>query len=185
MTSDENNFVDFKKRFCTEEDFQGQRDISSNSDHLRGENTDSDENPLDLYKCASNETVSINTSHENGFISIAPGENSVPVTFSHDLFCGELRHPHLYRKLGFQIKRQISISTTKYFNQRLLNYTHKLSLDSDYIFFAHKVTQSVNLHKQIDITMRNVTSGKLTVADNCSACVCRLDWMWKMDFSVF
>ena len=43
-----------------------------------------------------------------------------------------------------------------------MNYTHKFSSDSDYIFFAHKVTQSVNLHNQINIAMRKVTSDELT-----------------------
>ena len=144
--------------------YHEQGDISSNPNPLRSENTDADKNPLDLYKCASNETVLINTSHENEFISIAPGEGSIPVPFSHDLFCEELSHPRLfpYGKFGFQIKRQILLSPTKYFNQHLLNYTHKFSLDSDYKFFAHKVMQSVNLHNQINIALRKVTSDKLT-----------------------
>ena len=141
LTSDENNFVDFKISSCMKEDYHEQGDISSNPNLSRSKNKDADENPLDLYKCASNETVLINTSHENEFISIAPDESSVPVTFSHDLFCEELGHPHLfpYGKFGSQIKRQIPLSPTKYLNQRLLNYTHRFSSDSDYIFFAHKV----------------------------------------------
>ena len=43
-----------------------------------------------------------------------------------------------------------------------MNYPHNFSSDSDYIFFACKVTQSVNLHNQINIVMRKVTSDKLT-----------------------
>ena len=50
---DENNFVDFKM----EEDYHEQEDISSNPNLSGSENTDVDENPLNLYKCASNETV--------------------------------------------------------------------------------------------------------------------------------
>ena len=55
---------------------------------------------------------------------------------SHDLFCEELSHPHLcsYGKFGFQINHQISLSPTKYFNQHLLNYTHKLSSDLEIYF---------------------------------------------------
>ena len=150
--SDENNFVDFKMSFCMKEDYHEQEDISSNPNLSRSENTDADENPLDHYKRASNETVLINTSHENEFQSIAPGEDSLPLPFSHDLFCEELRHPHLfpYWKFGFQIKRQIPLSPTKYFNQRLLNYTRKSSSGFGYIFFSRKVTQSVNLHNHIN-----------------------------------
>ena len=56
---------------------------------------DDDENPLDIHKCTSNETVLINRSYDNEFISIVPGEDSPSVPFSHDLFCEELNHPHL------------------------------------------------------------------------------------------
>ena len=72
LISDENNFVDFKISFSMEEDYHEQGDISSNPNLPSSENTSGDENPLDLYKCVSNETVLINTSHENEFIFIAP-----------------------------------------------------------------------------------------------------------------
>ena len=64
MISDENNFVDFKIS-CVEEDYHERGDISSNPNLSRSEDIDADENPLDRYKCASNETVLINTYHEN------------------------------------------------------------------------------------------------------------------------
>ena len=65
-----------------------------------GENADDDdENPLDVYKCASNEAVLINRSYANEFISISPGEDFDPVPF----ICEELSHPllFLYGKSGF------------------------------------------------------------------------------------
>ena len=62
-----------------EKDYHGQGNNSSNPNLSRSENT--------KHKCASNETVLINTSHEIEFISIVPGEGSVPVPFSHDFFC--------------------------------------------------------------------------------------------------
>ena len=144
LTLDENNFVDCKISSCMEEDYHEERVISSNPDLSRSENKDADKNPLDLYKCASNETVLLNTSHENEFISIAPGEASVPVPFSHDLFCEELSHHHLfpYGKFGCQIKRQTPLWPTRYFDQRLLNYTYKFSSDSHYMYLhtrLHKV----------------------------------------------
>ena len=93
------------------------------------------------------------------------------------MFCEELSYPHLfpYGKFGFQIKRQIPLSPTKYFNQRLLNYTHKFSSDCGYIFFAHKVIQSVNLHNRINIDMRKVTSDKLTTC-MLDTVICKLEW---------
>ena len=97
--------------------------------------------------------------------------------YSRLMFYEELNHPHLfpYGKYGFQIKIQISLSPTKYFNQLLLNHTHKFSSDSDYIFFAHKVTQSVNLHNQINIGMRKAASVKLTTC-MLGTVICKLEW---------
>ena len=63
--SHEKKFVDFKISSCKEEDYHEKREISSNANLSRGENTDVDKNPLGLYKCTSNKTVLINISHEN------------------------------------------------------------------------------------------------------------------------
>ena len=92
------------------------------------------------------------------------------------MFCEELSHPHLflYGKFVFQIKLQIPLSAIKYFNQRDFNYTHKFSSDSDYVFFAHKVTQSVNLHNQVNMDMRKVTSDKSTTSV-LDTVICKLE----------
>ena len=64
--------------------------------------------------------------------------------------------------MGFkQGALKLNISTTKYFDQRLLNYTQKFSSDSDYLFFAHSVIQKLNLSSQIIIAMRKVATKKL------------------------
>ena len=88
-------------------------------------NIEFNENPLDTYRCSASETVLVNTSRENEFISIAPGENVRPESLTNDMFCEKLSHPHLFPagKFGFQKKRKVYITSTKYFNQRLLNYT--------------------------------------------------------------
>ena len=64
-----------------------------------------------------------------------------------DTFCEELSHPNFFQtgKFGFQTKRAETLSATKYFSQRLLNYTQKFSSDSDYLFFADSVIQKLNL----------------------------------------
>ena len=90
------------------EDYIEQGYISSNPNLSRSENIDGDENPLDLYKCASNETVLINKSHENEFISINPGECLVPVPFSDGLFREELSHPHLLPYKNLDIKLNVT-----------------------------------------------------------------------------
>ena len=64
---------------------------------------DDDENPLNAHKCALNESVLINKSFDNEFVSIAVAEDSVLITFSHDFLYEELSHPLIfpYEKFGF------------------------------------------------------------------------------------
>ena len=56
----------------------------------------------------------------------------------------------------------MQLSSSKYFNQRLLNYTQKFSSDSDHIFFAQSVIQKLNLSNQTNIAMTKVTTSQLT-----------------------
>ena len=80
-----------------------------------------------------------------------------------------MSHPHLFPtgKFGYKVDREVKLSPSKYFNQRLLNYTQKFACDSDYIFFAHQVLQQLNLRSKINIAMkkvacRNVNAGMLS-----------------------
>ena len=59
------------------------------------------------------------------------------------------------------MEREVSLSSSKYFNQKLLNYSQKVFADSDYIFFVHSFTQKINLQDQIEISMKKVTPGQL------------------------
>ena len=92
-------------------------------------NFESNENPVDAYRYSANETVLVDTSSVNQFISIAPGKNVIPKSLLDDKFCEELSHPLFFPtgKFGFQFKRKVELSPTKYFNQRLLNHTQKFS----------------------------------------------------------
>ena len=66
-------------------------------------------------------------------------------------------------QFGYNVKRDINLSASKYFNQQLLNYSQKFAGDSDYIFFAHAVLQRIQLNNKIKIAMRKVSSDILTV----------------------
>ena len=81
-------------------------------------------------------------------IVVAPGEGE------------ELGHPHLFPtgQYGYKVEREIPLTPSKYFNQRLLHYTQKFASDNDYIFFAHTVLQKVQLSSQINIAMKKVLS---------------------------
>ena len=98
---------------------------------------------------------------DNANITIAPGENKEPLPIICDKDCKMLAHPHLFPtgKFGLSEYRDVKLTHTKYFNQRLLNYTQRFASDSDYIFFANFVSQQTNLRNQMNIAMRKV-SGK-------------------------
>ena len=80
-------------------------------------------------------------------MTIAPGKGKQPISVLNDKFCKELAHPHLFSsgRCSYQMAREIPLSASKYFNQRLLQYSHKFAGDSGYIFFAHSVLQKVKL----------------------------------------
>ena len=125
------------------------------------------DNPLDRYRLGANDSALIPTipcqiNEED--ITIAPGEGIKPLSILTDKHCEELAHPHLFPtgKFGYKVDRKVPLSPIKYFNQRLLNYKQKFSSDPDYIFFAHSVTQQLNLNSRVNIAMQKVKSGQLT-----------------------
>ena len=100
-------------------------------------------NPLNAYKTLANETLvseipNVVIDEENTIL--APGEGEIPYSLTNDEYCEELSHPHLFPtgKFGYKVQRDIKLSPSKYCNQRLLNYSQKLSSNADYIFFAHQ-----------------------------------------------
>ena len=68
-----------------------------------------------------------------------------------DECCEELAYTHLFPtvKFGTKVGREIHISPSRYFNQRLVNYSQIFASDSDYVFFAHSVLQKLQLNSQI------------------------------------
>ena len=57
------------------------------------------------------------------------------------------------------------MTPTKYFNQRLLNFSQRFASNADYIVFAHYIVQQLNLYNQINIATKkvkgNITAGQL------------------------
>ena len=79
------------------------------------------------------------------FIDIAPGKEKLPKSVLNDEHCEKLSFPHLFPtgKFGYKVRRKMPLSPVKYFNQRLLNYSQKFASDTDYIFFARNILQSL------------------------------------------
>lgn len=104
--------------------------------------------------CASSDETCVITNFHNPddeVLHIAPGENMQPQPFFTDQYCEELVFPFLFPtgKFGYKVTRPIHLTATKYFNQRLLNFSQRFSSNADYIFFAHYVMQQANLYHQI------------------------------------
>ena len=92
--------------------------------------------PLNLFRTPTNKTVLISEipnvmiDYEN--IIITPGEGKTPQSLIND----ELAFPKLFPsgKFGSKVERDIKLSASKYFNQRL--YTQNLSSCASSIFFC-------------------------------------------------
>ena len=101
------------------------------------------ENPLDAYRTAATETVLISKVPvqivDNENITIAPCQGKKPMSILSDNYCEELSHPYLFPtgKFGYKVERDVKLSPSKYFNQRLLNYKQSFASEAEYIFFAH------------------------------------------------
>ena len=54
-------------------------------------------------------------------IAIAPGEGKKPISILNDIYCEEVAHPNLSPTCKFGFK--VSLTPSKYFNQRSLNYS--------------------------------------------------------------
>ena len=162
--NDDNDEIDF----VCDSTVQSINKNSHSSMETENENEEEDENPLNEHRLPCQETSFVpNIPHElidDANVIIAPGQDQKPVSIICDENCEELAHPHLLPtgKFGYNAERTVPLSPTKYFNQRLLNYRQKFASDTDYIFFAHAVTQHLNLNSRINIAMQKVKADGIT-----------------------
>ena len=126
------------------------------------------EDPLSDFRAPSVETTII-SEIPSAFkleqeIVIAPGEVKEPFSILNDKFCEHLAPLQLLptAKHGYQIEIEVPLSPSKYFNQRVLHYTHKFAADSAYISFAHSVLQKTQLGSQINIAMKKLVTNNLS-----------------------
>ena len=71
-------------------------------------------------------------------------------------------------QIGYKNERETLLSLSKYFNQRLVQYTRTFASDNNYIFFAHSVLQKVQLSTQITIAMKKVLHRVEGFFENCT-----------------
>ena len=78
LTLDISNSIDFRIDDSSSVNNDRKVDITSSDNIDNNSNIEFCQHPLNAYRCSANETVLVNTSFENKFISIAPGENVMP-----------------------------------------------------------------------------------------------------------
>ena len=117
-------------------------------------------NPLNTHRHATDESLVIE--NEN-LLELAPGQDKGTTHILFDKKCEELAFPKIFfrGKFGYTFPREHHLTPTRYFNQRLLNFSQTFASNSDYIFFEQSVLQQKNLNDQINIAMKKVT-GQLT-----------------------
>ena len=82
---------------------------------------------LNAHRAAGYETTlipEIPRIMEDDNVVMAPDQGKISVSVLNDDRCEELAFPYLFPigKFGYKVKREMSLSPVKYFNQRLLNF---------------------------------------------------------------
>ena len=75
---------------------------------------------------------------ENDNEIMAQGQGKTPVSVLNDVHCEELAFPYLFPtgKFGYKVKREMTLSPVKNFNQQFLNFRQSFASDADCIIFA-------------------------------------------------
>lgn len=138
------------------------------------------EDPLNEHRAATCETclqsvipdypLITNEQDGNTCISagndIAPGENKHPVCVMTDRYCEELAFPVLFPKgrFGYKLERKIRLTPVKYFNARLLHYSGRFAMNSEYLFFAQFVLEQKKVSDSITIALKKLHSQPVTAS---------------------
>ena len=91
------------------------------------------ENLLAVFQCPLLETkFAIETpiiGEQEESIVIAPCEGKKLLSILNDIYWKEMAPPHLFStgRFGCKVKRIVPLTPSKYFNQRLLNYSQKFA----------------------------------------------------------
>ena len=137
------------------------------------------EDPLNEYRAATRETCLQSivpdypiTSDEEGrersagneIFSVAPGENKHPVSMMTDRHCEELAFPVLFPKgrFGYKMDRKEKLTPVRYFNARLLHYSGRFAINSEYLFFAQFIIEQKKVSDSINIALKKLQGQPLT-----------------------
>ena len=145
------HFVSFNENSIDEDE------LSDNIDFAVSPEVDENKkDPLESHRSEGNETLVVN--NNNIVHEIAPDEGKQEESLLNSN-CEYLSFPHLFSSGNFGMvqDRESKLPVSRYFNQRLLNYTHRFSSNADCIFYAQSVFQQIQFQNQTSIAMRKVS----------------------------
>ena len=89
-------------------------------------------------------------------LNIAPGENKQPISILMDANFEGMAFPHLlsHGKFGWKYKRQIPLSTKKYFQKRILDANPSFAQDIEYLFVAQTITETKQIMDSMTVALR-------------------------------
>lgn len=98
--------------------------------------------------------VSVTADGAKDSIKIAPGEGKIPTNMMREEHVDVKAFPRHYPggKFGLNHHRDIQISPSQYFQQRLLNQDERFAKDPFYVFFAASYVERHSLEQQINIS---------------------------------
>ena len=108
---------------------------------------------LDSFKIVSSEATRVS---ENTIV-LAPGQGKIPASISYNEHCEELAFPHISPsgEFGYRVKRQVTVSPFRYFDQCLLNFVQYFASDADYYIFVSSAVEQSRLKSSINIALHN------------------------------
>ena len=109
-------------------------------------------NPLQNYQQQERESLVV----INNINEVASGEGLLTKKNLFDQNWEELAFPQFFSKcrFGYSAEREIKLSPSKYFSQRLLSYKQSFASNSDYILLVQSVLQEKIFRDQISIAMK-------------------------------
>ena len=102
----------------------------------------------------------------NEIFSVASGENKHPVSMMTDRHCEELAIAVLFPKgrFGYKMDRKEKLTAVRYFNARLLHYSGRFAMNSEYLFFAQFIIEQKKVSDSINIALKKLQGQPLTAS---------------------
>ncbi|XP_052809481.1 uncharacterized protein LOC128237946 [Mya arenaria] len=89
-------------------------------------------------------------------LSIAPGENKIPMSILMDTNFEEMSFPSLFPtgQFGFRAERPVKLTAKKYFQERLLDASTIFARDVEYLFVAQTIIERQQIQDSMSVALR-------------------------------